>query len=324
MIGVPKIVARHRLQASRSGNQPGCVDLVRVDARRQRRIGFEQSRADVARSHGRRAEDLPEEACIGAHAFDFGGFERVLQPFDRRRAIGCPDDQLRNHRVVVDRDFVTLLHARIDAHVLRGGGKAQARQASRRRQEAALRIFGVQPRLDRMAAARDCRLLERQPFARGDTQLPFDEVEPGDHFGDRMLDLQARVHLEEIELGAVEQELDRAGAAITDRLCRRHRRCAHRRARRVGQARGRGFLDDFLVAALQRAVALVQVHGVAVRVGEDLDLDVPALLDEAFEQHSIVAEGLRGFAARTGERFGELGLRRARCACPCRRRPPSA
>ncbi len=122
-----------------------------------------------------------------------------------------------------------------------------------------------------------------------------------------MLDLQARVHLEEIELGAVEQEFDRAGAAITDRLCRRHCRCAHRRPRRVGQARGRGFLDDFLMTALQRAVALVQVHCVAVRVGEHLDLDMPPLFDEAFEQHAIIAKGLRGFTARAGERFVELG-----------------
>ena len=206
----------------------------------------------------------------------------------------------------MNRDFVTLLHACIDAHIGCCRGKSQTRQTPRGRQEAALRILGVQARLDGMAVARDCRLVQRQPLAGRDTQLPFDEVESGDHFGDRMLDLQARIHLEEIELGAIEQELDRAGAAITDCLGRRHRRGAHRGARRVVQAGRRGFLNDFLVAPLQRAVALVQVHGVAVRVGENLDLDMPALLDETLEQHSIIAEGPGSLAARTGESFGKF------------------
>ena len=42
------------------------------------------------------------------------------------------------------------------------------------------------------------------------------EIEPGDHFGHRMLDLQARVHLDEIELAVLVQELDRADAAIAE------------------------------------------------------------------------------------------------------------
>jgi hypothetical protein len=43
---------------------------------------------------------------------------------------------------------------------------------------------------------------------------------------------------------------------------------------RRGQVRRRRDLDDLLVAALHRAVALVQVHDVAVLVAEDLHLDV--------------------------------------------------
>ena len=45
-------------------------------------------------------------------------------------------------------------------------------------------------------------LRERQRLAGGDEQLRAHEIEAGDRFGDRMLDLQARVHLEKIELGA--------------------------------------------------------------------------------------------------------------------------
>ena len=46
----------------------------------------------------------------------------------------------------------------------------------------------------------DVRLRQRQRLAGRDAQLPFDQVEPGDHLGHRMLDLQPRVHLHEVEL----------------------------------------------------------------------------------------------------------------------------
>ena len=39
--------------------------------------------------------------------------------------------------------------------------------------------------------------LQRQRLAGGDAQLPFHQVEAGDRLGDRMLDLQAGVHLHE-------------------------------------------------------------------------------------------------------------------------------
>ena len=42
--------------------------------------------------------------------------------------------------------------------------------------------------------------------------------------------------------------------------------------------------------ALDRALALEQVDDVAVRVGEDLDLDVPRPLDQPFDVERAVAE----------------------------------
>ena len=44
------------------------------------------------------------------------------------------------------------------------------------------------------------------------------EVDAGDHLGHRMLDLEAGVHLDEVELAVLVEELDRAGAAIADVL----------------------------------------------------------------------------------------------------------
>ena len=162
---------------------------------------------------------------------------------------------------------------------------------------------------------------ERQGLARGDAQLPFDEVESGDRLGDGMLDLQARVHFHEIE-GAVraDDELDRARIHVTDRLRRAHRGICHRGAgRRVDEGRGR-LLDDLLVAALHRALAFEEMDAMAVRVAEDLDLDVARPLEEALEHQPAVAERALGLAARAADRLVERPPARARRACPCRRR----
>ena len=77
-----------------------------------------------------------------------------------------------------------------------------------------------------MAVSGTCVLRQRQLLAGGDAELPFDQIEPGDRFGHRMLDLQPRVHFHEPEAvgpqpaRAVGDELDRAGADIADRLAR--------------------------------------------------------------------------------------------------------
>jgi hypothetical protein len=59
---------------------------------------------------------------------------------------------------------------------------------------------------------------------------------------------------------------------------------AHR-SRSARRQPGRRLLDDLLVRRCTRAVALEQRHRVAVRVGEHLDLDVPAAFDEPFDEH---------------------------------------
>ena len=65
--------------------------------------------------------------------------------------------------------------------------------------KAALRVLGIEPRLDGMAVDAHVGLRERQRLARRDAELQLDQVEPGDRLGHRMLDLQPRVHLHEPE-----------------------------------------------------------------------------------------------------------------------------
>ena len=60
----------------------------------------------------------------------------------------------------------------------------------------------------------------------------------------------------------------------------------------------------------------------ALRVAEDLHLDVPRPLDEKLGVKAAVAEIALALAAGDGDGVGQRVFDVARSACPCRRRPP--
>ncbi|MNF64020.1 hypothetical protein D3C84_457410 [compost metagenome] len=109
-----------------------------------------------------------------------------------------------------------------------------------------------------------------------------------------MFHLHPGVHLHEVHLALGEQELHGAGVLVAHGLRRLDRQLADVGALLGGQLRAGGDLDQLLVAALDRAVALEQVHGVAEAVGEDLRLDVLGVDDALLEEHLGAAEGLGG------------------------------
>ena len=76
------------------------------------------------------------------------------------------------------------------------------------------RVFRIDAAFDGMALEHDVLLGEAQRAAGGDADLLAHDVDAGDRFGDRMLDLQAGVHLDEIELAVLVKEFDGAGAEI--------------------------------------------------------------------------------------------------------------
>ena len=61
-------------------------------------------------------------------------------------------------------------------------------------------VLGIDAAFDGMAVEAHVLLAERKRGSRRDPDLLDDEVEPGDHLGDGVLDLQPRVHLDEVEL----------------------------------------------------------------------------------------------------------------------------
>ena len=103
----------------------------------------------------------------------------------------------------------------------------------------------------------------------------------------------------------IDEELAGAGAHVADRPRERQRRVAEPRPERLAHRRRRRLLQDLLVAALDRAVALAERDARAVLVEQDLDLDVSCADDQPLEDQPVVTEGGSRLATGRRDRVGQ-------------------
>src|SRR5204862_1457487 len=187
------------------------------------------------------------------------------------------------------------------------GGLADESNAAARGHESREGILGRDPALDRHALPGDLVLREPERLTSRDPELQRDEVEAGDHLGDGVLDLQARVHLEEVEVpNWVHQELDRAGVDVPRAFGNPHGSSAELGAQIFSDARPGGFLDQLLMAPLDRAVALAEPDDVSLTVGEDLHLDMARVPDLPLQVERGRSEGGGCLARRPAPRGLEV------------------
>ena len=230
-----------------------------------------------------------------------------------------PCHNLREHRVVVRRHFVSCSHARLDAnlcilHLALAATPGERVDGAGLGNKAFRRIFGVEARLDRMTVARKARPIG-QLFACRNAKLPLDEVEPRDHLRHRMFDLKARVHFEKKQLALiVGDEFARARAHVVHLA-----HDAHGGLEKLGTARlafgsleeprrRRRLFDNLLMTSLQTALTLAEREDLPVRVAEHLHLDVPRLRDISLQIHARVRERRRAPVRTTLKRLREAGL----------------
>src|SRR5690606_29197154 len=109
---------------------------------------------------------------------------------------------------------VTGVNMRLPTHA-KATRRVETRDFTRAWQEG-IRVFGVDTALDRMAFDHYFFLFDGQRLAGSDTQLLFDQVNAGDHFGNRVFNLNTGVHLNEVELTVFEQEFEGTRPAIAD------------------------------------------------------------------------------------------------------------
>ena len=180
---------------------------------------------------------------------------------------------MRRHRVAgVD--------VRIEAHA-EPAGDDHPRDLPGRGAEILLRVLGVDAALDGRAArtmsscvkgsgspaaTRICALIRSMPVTISVTGCST---------------WMRALTLDEVEVAlAIDDELDGAGVGVAGRLAPAARPPRRSPSRVSGAKRGGGaLLDQLLMAALHRAVALPQMDDVAVLVGQDLHFDVPRMLD---------------------------------------------
>ena len=124
-----------------------------------------------------------------------------------------------------------------------------------------------------------------------------------------MLDLDACVHLQEKEGAAigVGEKFDRAEPAVTQPPAERDRGIVHG-GPQPGVEPGRGcFLDQLLVAPLERAVTVAEVDD-PLAVAEQLDLHVAGPGQEPLQVDPRVAERAAGLGDSLPGRRGQVGL----------------
>src|SRR6266851_3984942 len=115
----------------------------------------------------------------------------------------------------MNRDFVPLADPAVIADS-RTAGDAQKSDPPRRGKEIVFRVFGVDSTFDRVAAPLNVFLSERQTRSGGHRDLLTHQIKTSHQLSNRVLDLQASIHLEKIKLaGRIGREkFNRAGANV--------------------------------------------------------------------------------------------------------------
>ena len=265
--------------------------------------GVDPPGAEVRIRHHRK-----QKRDVRRHAADAELGERAAGPSHRGGEVASAAGQLDQHRVEVRADLRPQVRRAVQPNA-GTTGRAVAGDATGVGAESVGRVLGGDPALQRSATHLHRILLQAKVFERlavGDTHLTADQVDVGDLLGDSVLDLDARVHLDEdVVTALVEQELDGARVGVVDLSGERDCIGANALPQFVGQVGRRGQFDDLLVPALHAAVAFEEVDDVAVRVGKDLHLDVTGIDHRLFEIHGGVAERRLCFPAGGLDRLGQ-------------------
>ena len=121
-----------------------------------------------------------------------------------------------------------------------------------------------------------------------------------------MLYLNAGVHLDEVEVPIFVQELEGTGAPVADLNAGVSAALEYFGTCFFINVRCRRFFQDLLVTTLERAVAIAQVYGVALAIGQHLNFHVAWVAEELLEIDHRVSERRARFGACQFGRLDEV------------------
>jgi len=215
-------------------------------------------------------------------------------------------DKLADQRIIMGRHLIAAVEVGI--HADPGPSRSMVMSHPARRRHESAGMFGVDAALNRMAVQPDVFLTQAEWDAAGNEDLLDHNIHPRHHFGDGVLHLHAGIHLDEVELSVLVEELKGAGAAVADAQAGIDTYRADAGTLLGSDAGRRGFLDHLLVAALNRTIALAQMDRLPLAIGQYLDFDVARPLQVFLHVHRAVAKCRLGLAAREHNRGGQMSL----------------
>ena len=250
----------------------------------------EPVRCDPTSSEVGMGDHAAEQREVGRRAGDLELTERSAQPASRCREVGRRRvrDDLGEQRVEARVGGVSGVAGAIDPDAC-AARDDECRQEAADREHAAVGVHPlcVDAGLDGKPLWNgDLRLRQgqfRQRGAASDEQPGRHQVQPGDQFSHRVLDLQPGIRLDEEELLARvlrDQELEGAETLIVHGPGQGEGGPDDRGAQLRTERGAGGDLDELLVATLDATFPLTDVDNAARPVPEHLDLDVARTLDE--------------------------------------------
>ena len=275
--------------------------------------GLEKS--DVRR-HARDVEFAECPVALARHVLDPAG--------------AGENDQLGEQRIVSRIGRVAGIAIAVDANIRAGGWLERAQDATAGLgRPVGLHRLDVDAELHRHATRRRSRAARKAKLRQGGAarqpELQLDQIEARDRFRHRMLDLQARVRLDEVEgaAGAIHEELERAEAAVVRGARERQGGIEQLLTHARIQVRRGSELDELLPLALERAVAFPQMRDLRP-IADHLHLDVARMAHELLDVKIARAEGGGCLRSATGEGLLQRAALPGPGACRGRRRrrPP--
>ena len=164
------------------------------------------------------------------------------------------------------------------------------------------RVFGGNTALNGMAEAGNFVLFGNADFRAvqgitfGNFNLGLHNIKAGNFFGNGMFNLNTRVNFNKVEVAVRgNEEFNRTGAEVINVFHQLNGCVADCLAQFGFKRKGRGNFHQFLVAALYGAVALEQMHNVALRIAQNLNFDMFRAFKVFFKVNFIAAESLHSF-----------------------------